>query len=231
MDSNAVKSPFRLELEAIVKSRYLVNHPMYVRWAKGELSKETMAGCMAESYHYVSNLYPIFFLIAAKAPPDVIEMELENYADEMNPKNPHPALFLRFIKACGGDPEKVRNGRGLPSTEYWVEWLTRLAKEHPWQAAVAAVHVGSEFQGVGTFKSILPALREQYKFSEHDIEHFWLHAEVDVQHSGTAFDVLERHCHNDADRQMVKHYVAESVRRRWFFMDCVYLHYDKGELN
>ena len=57
------------------------------------------------------------------------------------------------------------------------------------------------------------------------------HAEVDVQHSGTAFDVLERHCHTRDDRELVKHFVAESVRRRWFFMDCVYLHYEKGELN
>jgi pyrroloquinoline-quinone synthase len=107
----------------------------------------------------------------------------------------------------------------------------KLAKEHPWQAAVAAIHVGSEFQGPGTFNAILPALREKYKFSEHDIEHFWLHAEVDISHSGTAFDVLERHCKTREQREMVVHYVSQSVRRRWFFMDCVYLHYEKGLLN
>ncbi len=225
------KSEFRQELEKVVYDRFLKNHPMYVLWSKGELSKKCMAGCMAESYHYVSNLYPAFFLIAAKAPTDVIDMELENYGDEMNPKNPHPELFLRFIKACGEDPEQVRNGQGLPSTQGWVDWLMKLAKEEPWQAAVAAIHVGSEFQGPGTFKSILPALREKYRFSEHDIEHFWLHAEVDIQHSGTAFDVLERHCKTRADREMIIHYVAQSVRRRWFFMDCVYLHYEKGLLN
>jgi pyrroloquinoline quinone (PQQ) biosynthesis protein C len=230
MESTAPKSEFRLELERIVADRYLANHPMYRAWADGSLSRRCMAGCMAESYHYVSNVYPVFFLIAAKAPDDVIRMEIENYSDEMNPANPHPALFLRFIEACGSDAESVRRSRGLPSTEYWVDWLMKLAKEEPWQAAVAAVHVGSEFQGVGTFKSILPALRNKYKFTEYEIEHFWLHAEVDVQHSGTAFDVLERHCTSRSDQEMVKHFVAESVRRRWFFMDCVYLHYEKGEL-
>jgi hypothetical protein len=30
---------------------------------------------------------------------------------------------------------------------------------------------------------------------------------------------------------MIIHYVSQSVRRRWFFMDCVYLHYEKGLLN
>src|SRR5579863_338050 len=107
MNAMGERSAFRVELEAIVADRHLANHPMYRAWAKGELSRKCMAGCMAESYHYVSNVYPVFFLIAAKAPEDVIRMELENYADEMNPDNPHPALFLRFIAACGFDAEAV----------------------------------------------------------------------------------------------------------------------------
>tara|TARA_B100001123_G_C15060395_1_gene927331 strand:+ start:181 stop:867 length:687 start_codon:yes stop_codon:yes gene_type:complete len=224
------KSDFRNHLEGLVEGRHLKNHPMYLEWANGTLSKHCMAGCMAESYHYVSNIVPAFFMIASRAPADVVEMELENYSDEMNPHNPHPKLFLRFIEACGGDANAVENGRGLPSTEMWTEWLWSLAKDQPWQAAVAAIHVGSEFQSPGTFNAILPALREKYQFSEHDIEHFWLHAEVDIEHSSSAFDVLERHCPTTELRDMAEHYVMESIRRRWFFMDCVYLHYDKGEL-
>lgn len=224
------KSEFRVHLESLVEGRHLKNHPMYVEWANGTLSKHCMAGCMAESYHYVSNIVHAFFMIASRAPADVVEMELENFSDEMNPANPHPALFLRFIDACGGNSEAVKNGRGLPSTELWTEWLWSLAKEKPWQAAVAAIHVGSEFQSPGTFNAILPALREKYQFTEHEIEHFWLHAEVDIEHSGSAFDVLERHSPTAELKDMAENYVLESIRRRWFFMDCVYLHYDKGEL-
>ena len=224
------KSDFRIHLESLVEGRHLKNHPMYVEWANGTLSKKCMAGCMAESYHYVSNIVPAFFMIASRAPADVVEMELENYSDEMNLANPHPQLFLRFIEACGGDRKAVENGRGLPSTEMWTEWLWSLAKDQPWQAAVAAIHVGSEFQSPGTFNAILPALREKYQFPEHEIEHFWLHAEVDIEHSASAFDVLEQHCPTQALKDMAEHYVLESIRRRWFFMDCVYLHYDKGEL-
>ncbi len=222
-------SEFRRELERLVEGRHLKNYPLYATWAQGKLSKKCMAGVMAESYHYASNIIPAFLLIASKAPNDVIEMELENYADELSGDNPHPPLFLRFIKACGEDAEKVKNGRGLPSTEMWTEWLWSLAKNLPWQAAVAAIHVGSEFQAPGTFNAILPALREKYRFSEHDIEHFWLHATADVRHSGSAFEVLERHCATRELKDLVVRFVAESVRRRWFFMDCVYLHYELGE--
>ena len=161
----AKKTEFRIHLESLVEGRHLKNHPMYLEWANGTLSKHCMAGCMAESYHYVSNIVHAFFMIASRAPTDVVEMELENFSDEMNPANPHPALFLRFIDACGGDSEVVKNGRGLPSTELWTEWLWSLAKDKPWQAAVAAIHVGSEFQSPGTFNAILPALRHKYKFT------------------------------------------------------------------
>src|SRR5688572_14795994 len=112
-------SDFKRELERVVEGRHLKNHPLYASWAEGKLSKKCMAGVMAESYHYVTRILPAFFMIASKAPSDVLDMELENYADEMNPDNPHPELFLRFIAACGGDAEAVRKGRGLPSTEMW----------------------------------------------------------------------------------------------------------------
>ena len=222
------KSSFRQELEEIVGAKSLVNHPLYVDWANGELSKKCIAGMSIEDYHYVSNIYPVFFLIASKSPEDVIEMELENYHDEMNPDNPHPAILLRFIGASGADIEQVKKGRGLMSTEAWTSWLYDLAKNEPWQAVVSAMHVGSEFQAVGVFSAILPALREKYKYSEHDIEHFWLHAEADIAHSGSAFEVLERHCESSESKDMVKYYLEESVSRRWFVHDCAYLHYEKG---
>ena len=222
-------SGFRGELERVVEGRHLKN-TQCTRRGPMERSANTV---WRAAWRRATTTFPNrsrFPDDRFQAPPDVVEMELENYSDELNPDNPHPALFLRFIDACGEDAEAVRHGRGLPSTEMWTEWLWGLAKHEPWQAAVAAIHVGSEFQAPGTFNAILPALREKYQFTEHEIEHFWLHAEVDIEHSGSAFDVLERHCTTPELRDMAAHYVSESIRRRWFFMDCVYLYYDKGEL-
>ena len=148
----------------------------------------------------------------------------------MSADNPHPELHLRFVRACGVDTETVQSRTPLPSTRAWADWLIKLSKDDPWYAAVAAHHCASEFQGVNTFKSILPALREKYGFAEADIEHFWLHAEVDVGHSGRAFDALERHCNMPEIRQRVIDYVAEGARMRWFHTDCIYLHYELDAL-
>ena len=221
---------FRAELQEIVAGKTLVDHPIYVEWAKGELSKTTMSGFMCEEYHYISNMYPALFLVASKAPEDVIEMEIENYHDEMNPDNPHPDVLLRFIAASGADMGELKKGSGLYSTQALVAWFYDVARNQPWQALVAAMHVGSEFQAVGCYSAVLPALREKYEFTEHEIEHFWLHAEADVQHSGTAFDVLEKHCQSRESREMVKYHLQEAVNRRWFMHECAYLHYEKGLL-
>jgi pyrroloquinoline-quinone synthase len=213
-----------------IKPRHTVNHPMFKQWAAGELSKKCLAGYMHESWHYVTNVFEAFFLIARNAPRDVVELEMENYNEETDPANPHPALFLRFYKACGYNPDDIPKGQPLPSTEAWTQWILKLAREEPWPAAVSALHCSSEYQFSGVMPLILPALREKYKFTEHEIEHFWVHAKADVAHSSSAFDVLERHCMTAAEQDMCVHYAGEAARRRWFYTDCIYLHYEKGEL-
>ena len=114
----------------------------------------------------------------------------------------------------------------------WLtNWLLKLAKEEPWYACFAAMHVGSEFQFAGTMGSVLKALREKYEFTEHEIEHFWVHAEADVEHGGSAMDALERHMTTKELRDAAVRYIAESSRRTWFYNDCIYLHYEQGQLN
>ena len=60
------------------------------------------------------------------------------------------------------------------------------------------------------------------------IEHFWLHSEADVEHGGRAFEVLERFCTTEAQRQEAIHWARESAKMRWFYFDGIYLHYELG---
>ena len=222
---------FRKALEAAVGPRHTQNHPLFQKWQSGELSRKCVAGYMFELWHYVSHVYPAFWLISAKAPQDVVELEIENWNEEMGEENPHPELYLRFLEACGEDRDEIMAREALPSTEGWTNWLLKLANEEPWYACFAAMHVGSEFQFAGTMGSVLQALREKYKFTEHEIEHFWVHSEADVKHGGTAMDALERHLTTKELQEAAVHYVSESARRTWFYNDCIYLHYEQGQLN
>lgn len=221
-------STFRKQLEEAVLERHCAHHPMTQKWARGELSRNCLMGWAIEHYHWISNMAPVTFYKMATAPPEAREVILANYLEENDPRNPHLPIVLRFAAANGADIEEVKRGRGLPTTEAWVAFLTRAAKDHGWIAGVAATNIGTESQSPLLYGTVLPALRNIYRYDEHTIEHFWLHTEADVEHGGRAFDLLERFCTTEELRQQAIYWARESARMRWFYFDGIYLHYELG---
>ena len=221
-------STFRKELEDAVLERHCAYHPMTQKWAAGELSRRCLMGWAVEHYHWTSNTSPANFYKIAEAPPDVRATILQNYFEERDPKNPHVNIVLRFAEANGADLDEVKRGRGLPSTEAWVAFQRRVCREQGWIAGVAATNIGTESQSPLLYSTVLPALRDIYKFDEHTIEHFWLHCEADVEHGGRAFELLEKHCTTRELQERAVHYARESAKMRWFYFDGIYLHYELG---
>ena len=222
------KSAFREDLENAVLRRHCANHPMTEKWVRGELGRNALMGWAYEHYHWISNLFPVYWEIAARAPHDVVAIEVENYRDETAEDRNHLDIVLRFAAANGADPEKVKRDRGLPSTESWVRFLKNASVEPSWIAGAAALHIGTESQSPMLYSKVLPALREKYKYKEDEIEHFWLHAEVDIEHGGLIFDALERHCTTQELKDLALYWAYESARMRWFYLDGIYQHYELG---
>ncbi len=220
---------FRQELQQVVTAFDQSRHPLIDKWAAGEVKHETIAGAISEIWHWISHLIPeALFNIASKAPADVIDMEMENYQDELDPANPHPELILRFAEACGVKRAELIAGRGLPTTEAWRDWELEVTRQQPWIAGCAAVHISSEAQEPRLINRILPALRETYHFSEHDLEFWWLHSGADIEHGGRAFDILARHCDTREKQEMALHWAREGARRKYFFWDGINLQYEIG---
>lgn len=221
-------SAFRRELESAVLERHCAHHPMTQKWAAGELSHNCLMGWAIEQYHWVGNLVPEMFYKLAKAPAEAREPLFANYLEEYNPDRPHLDIILRFAAANGADVEAVKRGRGLPTTEAWVSFMTRVAKDEPWLAGIAVQMIGTESQSPLLYSTVLPALREKYRFPEDAIEHFWLHSEVDVEHGDRGFELLERYCTTPELREMAARWARESARMRWLYFDGIYLHYELG---
>ena len=219
---------FRRELEEAVLERHCAFHPMTEKWARGELGKRAMMGWAVEQYHWVKDMSESAFLICSKAPDDVVANEIENVHEETDPEHSHLDIMLRFAQANGGNIKKIKAGEGLPTTRSWLAWLTNVAHSQPWYCGIAASRVGTESQSPMLYSKLLPALRDVYKFSEPDIEHFWLHSEVDIEHGGRGFDVLVKHCKSSEQKAACIHFARESARMRWFHFDGIYLHYEMG---
>jgi pyrroloquinoline-quinone synthase len=223
------KSAFRLALEAAVDERHCADHPMWDMLAAGELGRNACMGWAVEHYHWISNmLTEATFQICSKAPADVIELELANFHEEEDPDEPHMEIVLQFAEANGADLAEVRNGEGLPTTRSWAAWLKHVARSDPWYCGIAAIRIGTESQSPRLYSRVLRSLRENYKYDETAIQHFWLHSEVDIEHSNRGFEILDRHCTTPEMQQTAIHFARESARMRWFYFDGIFLHYEKG---
>lgn len=222
---------FTERLQAAILRRHCANHPMTEKWARGELSRNALRGWATEHYHWVSHMLPAFFDICAHddTPKDVIRHEISTHDEESDEDRSHIDIVLRFAQANGGNVEEIKRGRGLPSTESWRRFLRAAAKEPSWVAGIAAI-MGTESQSPMLYSKVLPALRNVYKFQEHEIEHFWLHVEADEEHGGNAFELLERHCTTPELQELAIHWAYESARMRWFYFDGIYQHYELGYL-
>jgi pyrroloquinoline-quinone synthase len=221
-------STFRKELEDAVLERHCAHHPMTQKWAAGELSRNCLMGWGVEHYHWISSLQPATFYTMATAPAAARQAIFDNYLEENDPERPHLPIVLRFAEANGADIPAVLRGRGLPTTEAWVAFLTRAARDSGWLAGIAAINIGTESQSPLLYSTVLPALRDIYKFDEDAIEHFWLHSEADVEHGGRAFEVLERYCTTREQQEQAVYWARESAKMRWFYFDGIYLHYELG---
>lgn len=219
---------FRRELEDAILERHCAFHPMTEKWARGELGRDAMRGWAVEQFHWVRHMNQPAFYICATAPDDVIASEIDNVHEENDPKRSHLDIMLKFATANGGNLKKIKAGEGLPTTQAWVAWLTEVARAYPWYCGVAALRVGTESQSPLLYSKLLPALRDIYKFKESDIEHFWLHSEVDIEHGGRGFDALAKHCRSRAEKDMCIHFARESAKKRWFHFDGIFLHYEMG---
>ena len=219
---------FRKRLEEAVLERHCANHPMTEKWARGELSNRCLMGWAAEQWHWVNKMSTPTFYICKDAPGDVIHAEIANFHEEMDPDHSHLDIMLKFAKANGGNPAKIKKSEGLPTTRSWVRFLIDAAKDNPWYCGMSALRIGTESQSPMLYSKMLPALREIYKFDEDAIEHFWLHSEVDIEHGGIAYDLIVKHCKSGEQQAQCIHFARESARMRWFHFDGIHLHYEMG---
>ena len=137
---------FRKALEEAVSERHCADHPMTEKWAAGELSRNCLMGIAVEHWHWIKNASRWNFPVCAKAPRDVIALQLENYMEENDDEKPHISIILRFAEVNGADLDAVRKSPGLPTTWAWANWLVDVGKEQPWWCGIAASRVGTESQ-------------------------------------------------------------------------------------
>jgi len=91
-------------LDSLIASKSLLLHPFYVRWSKGELTREELSVYAKEYYHLVTHIPGIVARVRDRAPTMEKRTEIEQNIIE---ETEHIALWERFALSMGISREEL----------------------------------------------------------------------------------------------------------------------------
>jgi pyrroloquinoline-quinone synthase len=213
----ADRSPFRTALEDAVNARHSRLNPFTETWVKGELTRAQMGAWAAQHYQYVCQFPRWCAAVYAECPhADARDFLLENIVEEESGTK-HVDLLARFAEACGVSRAEVERTVQLPTTRALTAWCYETA-HRPFTEAAAGLLVGLESQVPGIYRRNLPPLKPLYGFTDHEIEFFTVHIEVDEVHGERGYEIVEQYATTPEERTRAIDAVRQATEMRWQYM-------------
>lgn len=214
---------FLEKLDAIVHERHMLQHPFYIMWNEGKLSKDMLREYALEYYHQVHN-FPTY-VSATHANCDdfeVRQMLLENLIEEEHGPGNHPALWRRFGAALGVNEQEMLNRKFLPHTKESVRILKDLAsRKNPAEGLAALYAYESQIPEISTTK--IKGLKEWYNLDVEDATIFFsVHEAADEIHSKVTREALVKMCSTDEQKQIALDAAREAADAFNLLLDGVY---------
>lgn len=208
-------------LDELVASRSILQHPFYVAWEQGRLTRDQLATYARVYYPHV-RAFPGYLRAAIAATDDaVVRAELEaNLADELSNPRPHPELWLDFAAALGLDRQAVEQARPVPAARAAVETFERLARRDAASGLAALYAYESQQPEVSQTKRT--GLRERYEVRDAQaLAYFDVHAVSDLRHRQGERDALARCLAGGAEPEAVNAAAGEALDAYWALLDGV----------
>ena len=208
-------------LDQLVASRSILQHPFYVAWEQGTLTRDQLATYARVYYPHV-RAFPGYLRAAlAGAVDPAVRAELEaNLADELTSPKPHPELWLDFAAALGLDRQAVEEARPGPAAAAAVETFERLARRDVASGLAALYAYESQQPEVSRAKR--DGLRERYEVRDAEaLAYFDVHATADVRHRQGERDALARCLAAGTAPEAVVEAAGEALDAYWALLDGV----------
>src|SRR4029077_5374263 len=99
------KNPMNQHLDKIdndIAEKHLLQHPFYLAWTRGELSKEALTDYAKQYYHHVAAFPTYLSAVHANCGDQATRKQLlVNLMDEEAGSPNHPELWKKFVEALG----------------------------------------------------------------------------------------------------------------------------------
>ena len=208
-------------LDEFVSMHSILQHPFYVAWERGELTRAQLATYARVYYPHVQ-AFPGYLrstIACANDPETRVELE-RNLADELSVPKSHADLWLDFAEAVGLDRDAVIGGSPVPKARAMVDTFERLTRQNA-ASGLSALYV-YESQQPEVSQRKITGLRERYDVqSKLGLKYFSVHATADVDHRNGERDSLARCLDSGTSPSEITGAATEALDVYWGLLDGV----------
>ena len=208
-------------LDQLVSSRGILQHPFYLAWERGALTRDQLA-TYARIYYPHVRAFPGYLRSAiACADEPATQRELErNLSDELSEPKSHAELWLDFAEAVGTDRGVVTTASPARRARVIVDTFARLTAQDLASGLSALYAYESQQPEVSTRK--MTGLRERYDVRDAaGLAYFEVHATADVHHRQGERDALARCLESGTNPSVITRAADEALDAYWGLLDAV----------
>jgi pyrroloquinoline-quinone synthase len=181
------------ELDALIAENHLLQHPFYLLWNEGKLTREDLRQYAIAYYPQVANFPRYVSAVHAACEDPALRQELlENLIEEERGADNHPALWRRFAASLGATESDLAVTARLPEVASTVEEFLKTTRSGSVAEGLAALYAyesqipeiaRTKREGLAAFYGIVDP--EATRF-------FTVHEEADRWHRQVERAALER---------------------------------------
>ncbi len=208
---------FVSELKNKLSPYYLLKHPFYVQWTKGELSRESLRSYATQYYHHVS-AFPRYISAIHSLCEDQKDRQvlLENLNEEEGAGgDPHPDLWLYFAGGLNLKKEEVQSTPLSPGIQKVIQAFFTQARSS-YARGLSALY-SYEYQVPEVAETKIQGLKKYYGVTDKkSLLFFTVHKTADVEHRTAIETLLEKL--SPSQKEEALHSAVETAKTLWDFL-------------
>jgi pyrroloquinoline-quinone synthase len=185
------------KIDTDIAEKHLLNHPFYLAWVRGELSKEALTDYAKQYYHHVAAFPTYLSAVHAKSDDQPTRKQiLSNLIDEEAGSPNHPELWKQFASALGVDDVDLAKMEKQSETKDLIDTFRSVCSSGSTTEGLAALYA-YESQIPAICESKIDGLKKHYGFNDpKGYEYFSVHIEADKEHSAAERQMLSANLDN-----------------------------------
>ena len=212
------KIKFSEQLKQVTADRFLLLHPFYKAWERGEVPLKALQEYAAQYYRHVQ-AFPRY-ISAAHSLCEGAESRrilLENLADEegLSGGEPHPELWLRFAEGLDLSREEVQNAAPRESIKNVIHQFLKASRSSYAEGLASLYTYERQVPEVASTK--IKGLKEHYGVNdERALSFFTVHEKADIYHREACEKLLDDL--PESDRPSAEAAAEKSAQVLWDFL-------------